>query len=378
MPPSAIPVAFVLHMMQIAGAEVLVAETIRRLGPRLQPVVVCLDRVGQLGEIMRGEGVEVISLDRRPGLDFRVARHLAAALRERQVRVVHAHQYTPFFYAALAKPLVGHRTWLMLTEHGRHYPDLVSWRRRLGNRWVLSRLADEVNAVARFSGKALQEKDGFPGPIETVENGIDVHLYDPSEDRAAARRAVGLDDTRRYIACIARFHPVKDHDMLLRAFAEVARQVPDVDLALAGDGELRDTLQALARELSVASRVHFLGVRRDVPALLRAADVFALTSVSEGASITVLEAMASGLPSVVTDVGGNPELIRSGQEGILVPRRDHRAAAAALIDLLQDAGRAAVLGRQARQRALDTFQLDRTIQRYEQKYVAAYRAVTAS
>src|SRR6188508_3362079 len=119
--------------MQVAGAEVLVAETIRRLGTQIVPVVICLDGVGQLGEIMRGEGVEVLTLDRQPGLDLRVSQRMAAMMRERRVRVVHAHQYTPFFYAALAKPFVGHRTWLMLTEHGRHYPDVVSARRRLVN-----------------------------------------------------------------------------------------------------------------------------------------------------------------------------------------------------------------------------------------------------
>lgn len=371
-----IPIAFVLHVMQVAGAEVLVAETIRRLGPKLQPVVICLDAIGQLGETMRAEGVEVMSLDRRPGLDVGLSRRLAAILRDRHIRVVHAHQYTPFFYAALAKPLVGHRTWLMLTEHGRHYPDVVSAKRRLTNRFVLSRLADEVNAVAAFSAKALHEQDGFPEPIGVIENGIDVLAYDPPADRAAAKRHVGLDPARRHVACIARFHPVKDHAMLLRAFARTAAVVADVDLILAGDGQLRPDLEAQARALGIDARVSFLGVRRDVPDLLRAADVFALTSVSEGASITLLEAMASGVPSVVTRVGGNPELVRDGEDGLLVPRGDDEAAAQALVRLLTDHGLRARLGASARQRALETYQLDRTIDRYYARYVAADRHVT--
>jgi L-malate glycosyltransferase len=374
----AIPVAFVLHVMQVAGAEMLVAETIRRLGSRLSPVVVCIDRVGQLGEIMRGEGVEVLALDRRPGLDLAVSRRLATILRERRIRVVHAHQYTPFFYAALAKLQLGHRTWLMLTEHGRHYPDVVSWQRRWANRLVLSRLADEVNAVASFSARALQAREGFPPPIEVVENGIDVHLYGVPSDRAAAKRSVGLAEHRRHIVCVARLHPVKDHAMLLRAFAIVARRIADVDLVLAGDGELRGTLEAQSRELGLQRRVLFLGIRRDVPALLRAAELFALVSVSEGASLTVLEAMASGLPSVLTAVGGNPELVRHEQEGLLVPRGDDAAAAAAFIELLEHPERGVALGKKARERALATFQLERTVQRYAQKYQAAYRAVSST
>ena len=371
-----ISIAFVLHVMQVAGAEVLVAETIRRLGSRFEPVVICLDAVGQIGEIMRREGVEVLSLDRHPGVDLGVSLRMAAILRNRHVRVIHAHQYTPFFYAAVAKPLVGHKTWLMLTEHGRHYPDVVSAKRRLANRWVFSRFADEVNAVASFSARALHERDGFPLPIDVIENGIDVLAYDPAVDKHKAKASVGLDPRRRHVACIARFHPVKDHATLLRAFADVCSTVHDVDLLLAGDGQLRADLERLASELGITHRVHFLGVRRDVPDLLRAADVFALTSVSEGASITVLEAMASGVPCVVTDVGGNPELVRQGRDGLLVPRGDHRAAATALLQLLRDPALTARLGASARERALETFQLNRTIERYRERYVEGHRRVT--
>src|SRR5207253_1960048 len=131
-----IRIAFVMHTMQVAGAEMLVSEIIRRLGARLSPVVICLDRVGQLGGQLIGEGVPVIALDRRPGLDWRTARRLASELRARRIQIVHAHQYTPFFYTALAKPLAGTPPHVMFTEHGRHYPDIVSARRRLANRVV--------------------------------------------------------------------------------------------------------------------------------------------------------------------------------------------------------------------------------------------------
>src|SRR5262249_20822565 len=146
----------------------------------------------------------------------------------------------------------------------------------------------------------------------------------------------GLDPARAYVGCIARFHPVKDHATLVRAFAVVARTCPDVDLLLAGDGPLRGQLESLAAELGIASRVLFLGVRKDVPEILQAIDVFAMTSLSEAASLTVLEAMAAGRPVVVTDVGGNPELVRHGCDGLLVGRADAGGAASALRRLLAD------------------------------------------
>ncbi len=117
--------------------------------------------------------------------------------------------------------------------------------------------------------------------------------------------------------------------------------------------------------------MRFLGVRTDVPALLQAADVFALTSVSEAASITLLEAMATGLPVVVTEVGGNPDIVRQGVDGVLVPRGDHGAAADAMGRLLDAPADAAAMGRAGRRRVEDTFRLDDTVRKYWNRYAAA-------
>lgn len=360
---------FVLHMMQVAGAEVLVAETIRRLAGRIDPVVFCLDAVGPLGERLRGEGVEVLSLGRRPGRDWRVAWRLAHAARERGVEVLHAHQYSPFFYAALAKVIARGAFRLILTEHGRHYPDVVGWKRRWGNRLLLARLADEVNACCGFSADALAALDGFPsGRVAVIENGIDPGRYSNAVDRAGLRRRLGLAPERRYLVCVARFHPVKDHATLVRAFAAVVAARPDADLLLAGDGELRGDLERQVRGLGLQGRMKFLGVRDDVPDLLRAADVFALTSVSEAASLTVLEAMAAGLPVVVTAVGGNPEMVRDGQEGLLVPRGDAEATAAALLRVLGEPDLAARLGATGRATVEARYRLDRTVEAYWRLY----------
>jgi N-acetyl-alpha-D-glucosaminyl L-malate synthase BshA len=346
-----------------------VAETIRRLRRAINPIVICLDGVGALGEVMRTEGVDVISMDRRPGFDFRLPFRMARVIRARRLQVLHAHQYTPFFYGALAAKLAGVGTRTVLTEHGRHFPDVVSAKRRMANRCVFDRLADRVTAVCAFSARGLSEQDGFDaGRIEVIENGIDVDAYRPSSDRDGLRQSLGLDTARRYIATIARFHPVKDHRTLLAAFARVAVAVPDVDLLLVGDGPLRSDLESLVRTLNLADRVRFFGVRRDIPAILGAIDLFALSSVSEAASITLLEAMASGKPVVVTDVGGNPEIVRGGVDGLLTPRGDATAMAAAMISLLKDPVLAARMGASGAARTADRYRLERTVERYQQLY----------
>ena len=375
----AVRVGFVLHVMQVAGAEVLVAETIQRLRGRIDPIIFCLDAVGPLGERLRAEGVEVLSLNRRPGLDTGVIRRFAAALRTRKLDVLHAHQYTPFFYAATANRLANTRTRMIFTEHGRHWPDVVSPKRRLANRLLLGRMADRITAVCAFSARALAEKDGFRADrIDVIENGIDADRYQAPRDRSLLKARLALAPGRRYIATIARFHPVKDHQTLLRAFAKVAGDVADVDLLLVGDGPLREDLETLVKSLGLDQRVRFLGVRQDVPDILAAVDLFALSSVSEAASITVLEAMATGTPVVVTDVGGNPEMVRNGVDGLLTPRGDAPAMADSLLRLLANPGLAASMGAQAAERARTTYRLDRTIDRYYQLYRQLSPAATAA
>jgi glycosyltransferase involved in cell wall biosynthesis len=137
---------------------------------------------------------------------------------------------------------------------------------------------------------------------------------------------------------------------------------------MVGDGPLRPDLESLAVELRVPDRVKFLGIRTDIPELMRAADAFILTSLSEAASLTLLEAMASGLPSVVTNVGGNPELVRHEREGLLFPRGDAAGCADAIRRVLRDSELAARLGAAARARAVDRYQLNRTVEEYYNLY----------
>jgi glycosyltransferase involved in cell wall biosynthesis len=285
------------------------------------------------------------------------------------VEVLHAHQYTPFFYSALARVLLAGGVRLVLTEHGRHYPDVVRPLRRAVNRLVLDRLANAVNACCVFSAEGLARVDGFAGGrIEVIENGIDLERYGQVGDRTTLRRELGLDPRRRYIVTIARFHPVKDHATLLRGFAATIAGRPDVDLLLAGDGPLRPDLERLVAELGISDRVRFLGIRSDVPALLAACDVFALTSVSEAASLTLLEAMASRLPVVITDVGGNPEIVRHDIEGLLVPRGDAHATGVALGQLLDNPARATEMGSAGRARVEGQYHLQRTVNAYFDLY----------
>lgn len=367
---SPIRVGFVMHKMQVAGAEILVKQIIERLAGAIEPTVICLDGIGQLGEQLLDAGTPVITLDRKPGLDWTVARRLAAELQARKIEVVHAHQYTPFFYSAIARARYGAKVKLMFTEHGRHYPDVVSWKRRLINRVLLRRFADVTTACCDFSTLALRTLDGFPAAF-TLRNGVDVSqlpVRGNSSDVKERRGRLGLKPDILYAACVARMHSIKDHATLIRAWKIVARHSATAQLLLIGDGEERASIENQVAMAGLENRVQFWGIRNDVAAILRAVDVFSLTSVSEAASLTLLEAMASGCASVVTDVGGNAEHLRDYKDGFLVPRSDDALLAERLIELLASPSLRSEFGSNARLRVEEHFSLDKAVESYASHY----------
>ncbi len=181
-----------------------------------------------------------------------------------------------------------------------------------------------------------------------------------------ARR--GFDPRRRLVAQVGRLAPQKDYPTFLAAAARVAAQVPDVDFLVVGEGELRGELEATATRLGLAGRVRFLGLRHDVPALLGAVDVLALTSLYEGLPNVVIEAMATGAVAVATDVGGCRELLAPGETGFVVPPGDVEAVAAAVLAVLRAPETARRVAAAARRRIEAEFGLDAMVQRTVEVY----------
>lgn len=363
-------VAFLMHLMQVAGAEVLVTQIIESLRDRFDFQVICLDGLGLLGEKLIEQGIPVLVLGRRPGIDWTTARRLKSHLRKESIDLLHVHQYTPFFYGAIARLGGAWRTKILMTEHGRAYPDIVSWKRRIINRYVLSAVCDHATGCCRFSSRSLEFNDGFPR-VETLYNGVDIQEMagrGTEKEVLERRRELGLQDRLLYVACIARFHPVKDHATLVRAWPQVVRSFPNARLLLVGDGPQVGEIRRVADELGVADTIEFWGIRRDVAEILRAVDLFVLPSLSEAASLTLLEAMACNCPAVVTDVGGNPEHIDDGVHGRLVPRGDFARMGTAIADLLGNPSLRRAMGIACRQRVVQSFDLKDAIARYAELY----------
>ncbi len=344
----------------------------RDLRDRYRCIYICLDEIGPLGKTMREQGFEVVCLDRRPGIDWRAMRRMGQVIRRYGVNLLHAHQYGPFFYAAMGRAMVRRPACRVLfTEHGREYPDWRRAKRVWANKWLLRR-DDRVTAVGQYVADLLVANEGIASPrIEVILNGIDPNSFSqPKRDRAAVRQALAITDDQPMVIQVARFHPVKDHATGLRAFAQTAHDMPDARLVYVGDGPQRGAMERLAEDLGVEDRVRFVGVRTDVADLLHAADVFMLSSLSEGISVTLLEAMAAKLPIVATDVGGNAEVIEHGRTGWLAPRQDHEAMGAHLTRLLRDNAIGRAMGLAGRVRLHEHFTQARMHQAYAEQYNA--------
>ena len=348
----------------------LAARLARQLRDHYRFLFVCLDELGTLGEELRDEGFSVSVLDRQPGLDLRCARKLAEIVRSERIDLLHAHQYTPFFYSGASRRL-GSWPPVLFTEHGRAYPDYPRPKRILANR-VLLRRRDRVVAVGEAVRQALIHNEGIaPDRVEVIYNGILLERFESrltDSERYAIRAEIGLEPYDLMVIQVARLDYLKDHATAIRTMERVAGRWSRARLVIVGEGPERGAIEDLVRQRTLGETVRLLGERHDVPRLLAASDIALLTSISEGIPLTLIEAMAAGRPLVSTRVGGVAEIVADGQTGLLGPAGDDAALAEHILHLANDPERRDQMGRSGRQRASDLFSEGRMHDGYRQIY----------
>jgi phenylacetate-CoA ligase len=365
-------VAHVVLALRMGGLEQVVLRLIERLDrDRFEPIVCALEEQGELAAHLERLRVPVHVVPRSPGLDPSTAVRLAAFLKRERVDIVHTHNPSPHLYGALAAAIVRREgpdgralPRVVHTKHGRNYPGAP--RKVLANR-LASAFSDKIVAVSEDAHRvALDLERVDPHRLVTIRNGVDTELFRPS-DKAQARRALGVPTEGLHIGCVARLSAEKDHATMLEAFAIVRARRPDAHLTLVGDGAERRALEAQRDRLGLSGAVTFAGQRDDIAAILSAFDMFALSSRTEGMSLTLLEAAAAGLPIVATRVGGNPEVVADGETGLLVPAGDPARFAEALLATAARADLGA-MGERARVRVAERYDMGRTAAAYEALY----------
>lgn len=362
-------ILFAVESMERAGAEQVVLSLISGLDrSRFRPVVCCLTERGELAEAVEDLEVPVVALHKHPHFDLPVIPKLTRVLREHRVDIVHSHVWPANVWGRVVGRAnrVPH---LVVTEHN---VDLWKrWPHFLVDR-ALARITDRIACVSRAVQAFYRDTVGIPErKLEYLPNGIDTSLYAAPGNGLGESRAglaLGLGSDHHVVTIVARLLPQKNHHCLLQAVALWRAKDPLARCLVVGDGALREELEERARSLGVRDVVLFLGERRDVPRILAASDVVTLSSVHEGMPLAVLEGMAAGKPAVVTDVGGNREVVEDGRTGLVVPPEDPEALADAYEKLFSDTAVRARMGAQGRDRVNETFSLTAMVRRNEALY----------
>ena len=330
-----IRLGLVIGQLTVGGAEGQLAELVRALDGAFEPYVYSLGEAAPaLAGRLAAAGVTVRFV---PGRGVGRLRELTRSLRNDRIELLHSWLFIANAYAAAAYTLGAGRR-LITSARNCKVQGRIS---QLANA-IAFRLSDAIvvnsTDVARFVVRHYRA----PMPrIRTVHNGVDAERFQPATSEPAIPT----------IITIGRMVRQKNHELFIRAAGKIAAERPDVRFVLVGDGPLRREIEAQVGASGLSERVILTGERRDVEDLLRSASMFWLTSRWEGMPNVVLEAMASGLPVIATDVGGVRELVREGEEGFVVPSEDTEAFVSRTRLLLADPDRRRVLSANARRRA---------------------------
>lgn len=355
-------VAMVVHGLAGGGLERAVRDlTLQLHGRGFEPAVFSTAHLGLYFEELGARGVPVHDCRtgrlRLPGLSLPLHRNLSAF----RPHIIHSHSGT-ILPSAVSRMLLRSPR-MVFTDHGRYpEPRWVSYVER-GCLRQIDRYVAVADELAEYV-KGYLAMDEAP---LVIPNGIDLSPYrrPPVQSREALRAQWGVGPDDVLVMAVGRLMTVKNHSLLLSALAKSCAAVPGLRAAMVGDGVLEDSLKAETAELRLGDRVLWLGFRKDVSDCLRAADMFVISSDSEGLPLVLLEAMAAGLPVVSTHVGGIPAAMGGG--GITAPPRDAAALSAALTELALDPVRRASLGEVSRQRSAQ-FSIETVAERYSALY----------
>ncbi|MEO6777751.1 MAG: glycosyltransferase [Kofleriaceae bacterium] len=364
--PAGLAIVHVLSSFGVGGQERVALDLAigqRARGHRVAVISLAPPPDGAMAQEFRDHGITVDRVAKRGGLDATLVPRLVLALRRLRADVVHTHNPLPLIYGAPAARLVG--AVAIHTKHGKNPGSrgLVALRR------AAARLVHAFVAVsATTAEQARAQRDAPLAKLHVIPNGIRLERYAPDPAaRVAARTELRLGDAC-VVGTVGRIDDNKNQVMLVRALA--SRLGREVRLVIIGEGPARATVEAEVARLRDPGSVVLTGRRMDVPALVHAFDVFALSSTTEGLPLVVPEAMAAGLPIVATAVGGLPDVVDEGETGLLVPV-DEGAFARALGRLIDDRALAARLGVRAREVALGRYSSDRMVEAYLELYAAS-------
>ncbi len=384
-----IKILHVIDSLDVGGMERVVIDVVNGLDQsQFDQVVCCVSRKGEAAWRLR-EGARLVDLGKGDVADPLMPLKIASVIRRETPDIIHTQSWSGID-ASIAK-LISGRAGLIHSEHGRNFPHISSepLKRRIARR-LLYQISDAVFAVSNELRDYYCRQTGFPRDrMRVVPNGIDVRRIDNAAS-GAVREEFGISEDDFVVGTVTRLDATKDTITLARAFARLYPSAPQsrddapakpgarLRLLIVGDGNQRMAIESFGAERGLNDAIIFAGVRHDVPRLLGAMNMFALSSLSEGMPITVLEAMAARLPVVATNVGSLPQLVDEGVTGFLVESRDDRSLAERIALLRSNRDLATRFGQAARRKVEREYSLESMLRRYAELYLSVLNRVSHS
>lgn len=350
----------------LGGAEKKVCELIARMDPdRFNTVVCSFGICEEIRDFFTDLNVKVYTLPRYQQFDISLIWRLRQVIRREKIDIIMSTLFHADFWGALVGKWAGAKavfSWETISS-----PEWLIPRRLYPYRLVI-RLADKVISVSHATAHWLEEKRGVPrSRIEVIPYGVDLCTY-KNGDEPQLRNEIGLRKENIVIGMVGRLVLQKGHMYLIEAAESVVKEFPQVRFVLVGDGPLRNEIENRVMEKGLQDYFLLLGIRHDVPQLLREFDIFCLPSLFEGLPNVILEAMASGLPVVATHVDGTKEAVVPKETGLLIPPKNPSELVRALKILLSDPQKAAAMGRAGRKRVEKYFSLEGQVKSFEKLY----------
>jgi glycosyltransferase involved in cell wall biosynthesis len=362
----------ILHICEtsgIGGAETVLYNIVSSLDKSRYNSVVLLYRTGWLYDKLRDIGTKTIVMADYHSWDIRLFLSIRRAVKDEHIHLIHSHLPDANAHSSIVGFFVG--VPVITTYHGKisYSPNIFNITRMKLS--IVRRLSSRVVAVSNYLKNALSQVAGLPpGKIATIYNGIEMGQYDTSIDIIAKKKQLGLNPDDKIVGITANQRPDKGYEYFVRAAALINAKMPDVKFLLIGE-EQADIKARLVKELKnpgFSDKVYFLGFRSDVRELLRIMDVFVLSSISEGLSIATIEAMAAGIPVIVTRSGGPEEIVIDGETGYLVPIKNEREIADKAIELLTHEELRAKISARAKENVRAKFNIENMISNYDNLY----------
>jgi sugar transferase (PEP-CTERM/EpsH1 system associated) len=366
-----IKIMHVIDSLGIGGAERVVINVANGLDPEIfEQIVCCISSRGRAARLL-DERARCIDLGKGPKADHLMPLKIARVIRKEIPDIIHTQSWAGV--DGVIAHVIARGSRAVHSEHGRSLPNVNGEpvRRKMARRCAYH-MVDLVFTISEEMRQYLCRETGFPYKrMLVIPNGVDIGKIDSADGRGL-REELGLSAKDCVIGSVARFDPTKDLASLIRAFAHLCSRYKgqSLKLLLVGDGSERPALEKLASEMEVRDRMVLTGFNDNVPRLLRAMDIFALSSITEGLPIAVLEAMCARLPVVATKVGALPEIVTGEVSGLLVEPRAPQAMAEKLARLVNDPDLRRRFGASARRKIEQEYSLDLMLRRYGEMYLS--------